>query len=389
MKRNSVLFAIIIFLLGIIYFFIEREEQREYKEAQEKSQLVDFSKLGEIKKVELNDFTIESVGRDRYFNKDKKRFLNTDSVNYLFSQLLKIKVLRKLETTDESMFIPTEAMMISFSFDKGDVKFILGNRTSTGDQFYMKILHDQKSSLILCKKEGAFNIKDPREKKEAAYNHIKGIFSLKESFFVEKRPFRFFETINKVIINSFRNTEFTLNFSKKEIDHDFGFSPRILGEKVESYSSRLKEVNAISVTKNDGLVSTLIGEITVNTYETIKVYRKFGDLNGYFLVLNNYVYEIDSHGFRVIFPHPQDFIDKRIAAEKILLNYSNFSNEDLLLLMSKEAHMISPLYDKEVKRKIFHIRTNKGDYYLDILESDTILYDFSKKIAYHYLETLK
>ena len=387
MKRNLVFIGVILSLLTYIFFFIEKEERNSYEEKKKKEQIINFSKLGSLKSLKTKTFSIKLGEDERYYSQKSNLLLNDEVIDYLFSELLKIKVLRKLDVNDFSLYLPKDPLKLEFSFEKGNLIFYLGNRVEVGAEFYLKIVDQGKESLVLCKKEGAFSTQSEKDKVSAPYNNFKSLISIKDEALYEKRPLKYFQSIKKIALKNFRNSLYSIDLEVSKINYNYKFKTQIIEKKIKRYKENLFKLSAKRIIKEKGSLKDEIGHITVNDIN-LTVFKKFNDEIGYFLQFKDLVFEIDSYFFRSIFAHPQDFIDKKLGAQDIILNNSGFEDKKLMPFLQKDAYMLSPVYELN-KDNLKLIRTDIGDIYLKDAGNEVIFYNSSKMIAYHFLEKLK
>lgn len=387
--KNLKLGSILILLLVFTYFFIEKDDQRKFERAKSQTQITNFKKYGSIKSIKAKNFHITKKGKN--FVNREGIILDEDKVNYLLNELLQLKVQRKIDVKDETLFSSEEGLFLEFSFEKGLVTFNLGNRIKINDHFYMKIIEDTSSYWVEVKKEGTFSLTEGRTQNSAPYLNFRELLSAEGRSFVNLRPFNSVEEIDDIKFNSIRNPEYEIEIDRRIITPLQKGLP-ISKDKIREFPKELGELNAFSVRLVKEKLSEEIGKLSINDHQEFKYYRKYGDKSGYFLEFENLVFEISSEFFRRSLVPVQYFLNKSIDGGAIVKHSDIFKDkiDQLDKILRSEAYMVSIFDESKLdKAGLTKIKFEKTNGYLEILSSEMVYYDKRRGIAFHFLEKLE
>ncbi len=387
--KNITLAGVLVGLLTFTYFFIEKEDQKVRKDFEKKARITDFSKLGAVEHIHSKNFYITRTD-SRYTNKEGL-YLSDDKVNFLLNDLLKIKVQRRLEVSDESLFRSPDGLYIEFQFKKGRVRFELGKRVAVSDHFYMKIIEDKSQYWVEVKKEGSFSLANGRTKKTAPYLNFKELLSLKDQDFYNYLPFEKMGTLNKIVFTSVRNPRYQVDFNMKSIQPLLDKLP-INQKSFEQYKESFVSLKSFFVELKKEELKDSIGSIVVNDQKSFEFFRRYGKKTGYFLQANQHVYEVNSEFYRRSLVPYQYFLNRKIEGGNLVKYPKSLGKIELKLqkLLDSDAYMISRFLPDSLDRSAMssiELENSRG--FLDQLSSETIYYDMDKGIAFHFLSKLQ
>lgn len=342
--KNLSLFILLILALGATYLFEERgNRQREEKEAK-KSSLLDASTMGDIAGIEGVKLNFEKRGQV-YYDKETNLRLREERLDEFFQILsgLKVKTFLNQEEVakvSEGFYIPDPSMKMTFHFEKGQMTFILGKKLEYDQTFYMKVIRDNKSQVVVVSDEspdpGVYENDEQYKKSDAKYRRLQVVFLLTNKYFYDTRVFRDFNyaddkiNFNTIKISTFRNKGYSISFKDSTTNPP---PPKGIGyfdENWVSFHRFLSKLEGKSVyyPANPSLLDEVLSRFEVEDREnrkyTLDVYKKYGEENGYFLKssLDNIIYQLKPEDARYFFVNVQDFWQKNFAPKSKSYNLS-------------------------------------------------------------------
>lgn len=402
--KNLSLFTVLIVAVTVTYFLEERANRKSEAVLEKKLSLIDAEELGEIHAIEGVKLSFEKRGDD-YFAKDSNLKLSKARLEEFFTILsgLKIKSFldqKEVERVGIPNYIPDPSIRMSFIFEKGEMTFILGKKLDYDQSFYMQIIRDNKSQVVIVNDEspdpGVYQSDEEYKKSDAKYQRIQMVFLLTNKYFHDTKVLKDFgyeqDKINfkEITISTFRNKKYTLNFKDSQTIPAIPKGLNYFEENWISFHRVLTNLEGSSLfyPAETSLLNELLSRFEVTDREdrkyTLDVYQKYGDKNGYFLKssLDNIVYQLKPDDARYFFVNVQDFWEKKIVPKAkeydLTLTFFNgkkitvfVSDKDLFKITSKTAgiadNKLRPVYFKQL---IDFIKI-EGDHISDLTEKPT------------------
>lgn len=201
MKRNLILFGILVVLLVLTYVFQEKRAQKEYVEAQVKDRLVNF----DITHLKLPQ--IEAVKKDgKWWSGD--RLLSHNTFKQIEKKLTEIKRIKSI-AGDWNTFFPHP-----FSFEVNHVPWSIGDMSLDKQGFYISI--DKKIFLAVIEGESTHLTHDEHEIESIKLNELVTFLSKNQNELFENQFFRFYSSLpqERAVLSVEGSLPFELDFEK-------------------------------------------------------------------------------------------------------------------------------------------------------------------------------
>jgi hypothetical protein len=443
--KNLVLFLILIIALTATYFFEERGNRINEATQAKKSSLLDAEALGEITAIQGVKLNFEKRG-EFFFDKDNNLQLSQARLNEFFQILsgLKVKTFLNQDEVNKvgvNFYIPDPTMQMKFSFEKGDLTFVLGKKLDYDQSFYMQVTKGTTSQIVIVNDEspdpGVYQTDEEYKKSDAKYKRLQIVFFLTNKYFHDTRVFKDFnytdEKINfkTVSVATFRNKKYSVSFENSTTNPPAPKGILYFEENWLSFHRFLTHLEGKSLyyPGDAKLLSEVLSEFEVTDREgrkyTLDVYKKYADENGYFLKssLNNIIYQIKPEDAQYFFVNVQDFWEKRIAPKEKVYNFnvsffdgksgsvviqdkelfkalpvageSKFTESSIRALEFKrlveffksEGNHVSDLVESPselLKKNILRVQFDKRNLSVILEENEAIIVDFDLKIKIHH-----
>jgi hypothetical protein len=356
--KNISLFAVLIVAVAITYFFEERASRNEEAVLEKKLTLLDTKELGDILAIQGIKLSFEKRGDD-YYDKESNLKLSRARLDEFFTILsgLKIKSFldqKEVERVGIQNYIPDPSMQMSFKFEKGEITFILGKKLEYDQSFYMQIIRDQKSQVVIANDEspdpGVYQNDEQYKKSDAKYQRLQMVFLLTNKYFHDTKVLKDLgyeqDKINfkEITISTFRNKKYTINFKDSVTNPPVPKGLKYLEENWISFHRVLTNLEAkgLIYPGEEALLKEPLSRFEVTDREdrkyTLDVYQKYGEENGYFLKssLDKAIYQLKQEEARYFFVNVQDFWEKKItpSANEYDLTVTFFDGKKLTVFIS-------------------------------------------------------
>lgn len=341
--KNLALFLVLVLALTGTYIFEEKSNRDSKIREDKKSALLDTERLGEIKGIEGIKLNFEKKG-ELYFDKVTGLQLSEARLGEFFQILAGLKVKTFLDQAEVNkvgmnFYIPDPTMKMTFYFEKGAMTFTLGKKLDYDQSFYMEVTKDGVSQVVIVNDEspdpGVYQSDDEYKKSDAKYKRLEVVFLLTNKYFYDTKVFREFkytdERINfkTISIATFRNKKYSVDFEKSQTIPP---PPKGISYYEDNWVSFLEtltklEGKSVYYPADPKLLTEILSEFEVVDREgrkyTLDVYKKYGDLSGYFLktTLDNIVYQLKPEDAQYFFVNVQDFWQKRISPKEKEFNF--------------------------------------------------------------------
>ena len=403
--KNFYFLIILASLITYVYFFEERAGIEKTQHNFKIEQLFDVKSLGELKRIYHKNLSLVKVG-ERYFV-EKDFPVSQKQLDIFFDQLTSIKAKRKI-TKEELLEIPKELLKrdkpieLHVEFSKGALIFELGKKLDFDTTFYMRVKNTKSNEdkWIVANFENAYShqlSKKDTHRSTAPYKQAESLFSLSENFFKEREPFVGLPPLEKLIIKSFRNRVFSVDFNKSSITPSAPKNIEVYKEKISNYK---KSIEGIVAHKSERIktISQPLGEYLLNDKFKISFYRKLNGKNGFFLARDGFAYILSSDQFRELFPPHQSFWQKKIeldnaltildSKERVILVTTRDKRNIWTKILNSEANHISVKGNSVFKHQ-YIIKSGDKKLYARQDESGVSILDNSLNVIFHFLEKIK
>jgi hypothetical protein len=404
--RNLALFGVLIALITYVYFTEERKsiELNKRREAQEK--LFDASNFGKIKEVSAANFLVFEKNNGLFVEKDFE--VNLKNFNTFMDQLLKINVMRiftdeEQKQIDKKLIQREKPARLTMVFENNEITFEIGKKIEFSQDFYLKVTNKKrnKSYWTVARLKESYTVGNQQKdsyRSAQPYNQALSIFNLDADFFKDKNPFDSISPITKVLIQSFRNKEYELNFALKTTEPMPPGNVKINEARVKNYVDTIKQVQFMKILKK-GELDDLVGYLFFDKKKKFTLYRKHNDQKGYYLLADDFVYVLSGQSFRALFAPHQSFWYKRLPAASENIKIENMKDELILKskltdkniwtrLFSREANHVSKQDVKKFNAE-YKLTTGKQTY-LVRQEGGTIeVLDTNQGVIFHFFEEIK
>lgn len=342
--KNLALFILLVIALAGTYIFEERSNKIKEAAEAKKNALLNSEGLGEITSIQGIKLNFERRG-GFYYDKENNMRLREERLNEFFTILggLKVKTFLNQEEVakvGESFYIPDPSMKMTFNFDKGQMTFILGKKLDYDQTFYMQVVRDNKSQIVIVSDEspdpGVYESDDQYKRSDAKFKRLQVVFFLTNKYFYDTRVFKDFsypeDKINfeTIRISTFRNKAYSISFKDSTTKPAPPKGIEYFDENWVSFHQFLSKLEGKSIyyPANPALLDEILSQFEVvdreNRKYTLTVYKKYGEENGYFLKtsLDNIVYQLKPEDAQYFFVNVQDFWRKVIAPKEKSYNLS-------------------------------------------------------------------
>lgn len=310
------MFSVLVSLLGVTYFLTE---VNLFSTNSDSSLSIDRSK--ELKSLIING--------NKFIFENNKGLLHPGQIpvdlrklNGLLEVLGKVEVLRTLELAElteieKNTIEKSFNEKLIFEFKNSRETFILGALQKFDESFYIKHILEKdgvtSTNINIARanipRTQAYNNNKPDSSDR--YKQIKKLFNANKSLLLDLRVFKDLQTISYLEVKNKRNRPFKIDL------HSLTTTPSKLQgieyheKKLRKLEEVLKSLNATNIYAPDNLktleieVSSLFikGEKDFN----LKLFKRFNKREGYFILFNDFVYDLRSRDASIFFSNVQDY----------------------------------------------------------------------------------
>jgi hypothetical protein len=397
--RNLILFLIAISLGTFTYFFQELGDQEKRSTLEAKNRLLDPSELGELLGFKTPNIHILKE-KGIFILSTSRHAINKGSLQKFFDLLGQIKVQRILKDSEyrkekRKDYFPNEIEKFDFSFSTGKVSFLMGKKLSFSRTFYVEVTNPQgiKTQVVAHDPsilEGVYS-DHSAEVTDEKYRRLKSLLFLDSNFFMDKRPFRFWDgkniVIEKMDFNNRRNRSFSLNIMNRTTYPLLPDGIKVKDQSVSQISLKLRSIEGTEIFKkgNKEELKEKIGNYTVfiknGEKYLFEVFNKFNKERGYFLSLNNDpdIYQMSKRDVEFLFYNVQDFWDLRpidkmppvITFNKKVISISDgkqFKTSHQSLKTNHHSfYKLINFLKQEASQYLFRFSPDKGQYLFNLI----------------------
>ncbi len=375
--KNLTLFAILALGLLITYIFEERSNRNSEIAEAKRTELLNTEKMGEIRGIKGIKLSFIKNG-EFFFDTENNLRLSQDRLGEFFQILSGMKVKTflnqaEVEKVGVNFYIPDPSMKMTFQFVKGEMTFILGKKLDYDQSFYMQVIKDNTSQIVIVNDEspdpGTYASDEEYKKSDAKYKRLEILFLLTNKYFYDNRVFKGFnytaDKINfkEISIATFRNRKYSVSFDTTTTNPA---PPKGIGyfeENWVSFHSFLSKLEGkslyypVELNKLDEILSQFNVVDRNGQKYTMDVYKKYGQENGYFLKtsLEDVIYQLRPEDAQYFFVNVQDFWQKRIVPKEkdYNLTVTFFNNEtEMVKVQDRELFKVLPTNSKYTETNI-------------------------------------
>jgi hypothetical protein len=436
-NKNLLLFFILIAALAITYWFEERGNRNAMMTENQRTEILNAEKLGELKSVKGIKLDFDKKG-EQYFARDNGLLLSKPRLDEFFKILAGIKVKTFLKDEDvakvgKAFYIPDEALTLRFQFEKGAISFTLGKKLEYDQTFYMEVEKEGKKQIVIAQDDSAdpnvYNNDKDYQRSEAKYKRLQIVFMLTNLYFYDTRVFKDMypddKTIyfDEVIVSTFRNKKYSLNFKTTTTNPP---APPSLGYFEYNWISFHRmltklEGRTVYTPYEPSALSELLSQLEITDRSGKKiiltVYKKFGELNGYFMTtsFDKILYALKPADAPYFFVNVQDFWNKKIAPREKEFNLTltfvdgksetvKISDKELFKVetpksvrslefkklidfLKVEGDHISEMTEKPsdiLKKNVLRLNFDNRNLSVILEDNDAILVDVDQKLKIHH-----
>lgn len=436
-NKNLILFLVLVAALALTYWFEERGERNAVMTENQRTEILNAEKLGELKAVKGIKLDFEKRG-EQYFARENGLLLSKPRLDEFFKILSGVKVKTFLKEEDvakvgKTFYIPDEALTLRFQFEKGSISFTLGKKLEYDQTFYMEVEKEGKKQIVIAQDESAdpnvYNNDKDYQRSDAKYKRLQIVFMLTNLYFYDARLFKDMYPDEKAInfdeiaISTFRNKKFSLNFKTTTTNPPAPPSLGYFEENWISFHRMLTKLEGRTVyfPYEPSALSEILSQFEITDRGgkkiTLTVYKRFGELNGYFLTssLDKILYALKPADAPYFFVNVQDFWNKKIApkekefnltltfldgkSETVKINDKELFKVDssksvrslefkkLIDFLKVEGDHISEMTEKPseiLKKNVLRLNFDNRNLSVILEDNDAILVDIDQKIKIHH-----
>lgn len=231
MKSTIVLFISAIVLTTIVYFVEEKGSEIQKVANEKKYMLFDPAELGEMRGFSGPNFNVVLEGTN-YFSVNPKKRVDVQNVDAFFNEISGLRVKRvlseeEIKDLDLKLIFPfDEKLFLKFTFEKKNLDFYLGKKLDFDQTFYMKMKDESSEKFVIVEDSRPMDevyLQTEAHRADGKYRKFKALVELDQSFFYDLRLFKrenypLFESIDKIVVESFRNRNFTILVQENSTD---------------------------------------------------------------------------------------------------------------------------------------------------------------------------
>ncbi len=333
--KNFSLLCFLIVAIALTYWFEERGNRNEALLVSQTTDILNTSSIGDLKALKGLKIDFVNEGGD-YFANGNHLALSKARIDELFKILSGLKVKKFISPQDVSkvgraFYIGDDELKMTFIFSKGSLSFTLGKKLPYDQTFYMEIVRDGLSQVAIVSDEspdpGVYQNDKEYQRSEAKYKRLQMVFMLTNVYFYDTRLFKDLYQdesslhFSELTISTFRNKKFTLSFKDTSTNPPAPNGIQYFEENWLSFYKSLAHLEAKTAIApyEISALSDILSQFEIKDRDgrviTLNIYKKFGELNGYFLTstLDKVLYVLKPDDARLFFVNVQDFWKKTLS----------------------------------------------------------------------------
>jgi hypothetical protein len=433
MKKNLILLFACIGLATLAYFVEERGEIDRKAKKEKETRIFDMQKYGELKSFETKRAHL-TFKKQQAFIKKSNNPVDSKKMSFAFDILSKIRLVRILDNNEVTkknrrFFFPTEDDYMIFQFSLRKVKYLIGKKIATQRSFYMEIKKDNQIYHVIAHNPSDVKVALAKEKTnqdDTHYRELKSILGLGDPFFQDMHVFNKTQLAktSEIFFQNKRNRPFRLNLENGYTIPTPPQNVKLNKKKSFDYLENLARVEAIKIYKtfHPSEYYNQLAHISFLDKDqkkwSMKLYSEYNEVKGYYLLLNEVLFEIDKKNINLFMVNSQDFWTKSFTLPAYANAKLQFANEEAVRIQIKDKNKFEVESTDSSKRishkefqKIYNFLKTEADFIsesdkdafrgevrqllrlefekleLSILKTrgEIIVHDKSNNLEYHYL----
>lgn len=378
MRQNLILFLTLSALLLGAYLFEELGDENKKAEEQRKTNLFDMKKYGEVKSFTspLAGIRLKEKGQSVTIKDNWP--VDPERLQEFFQILTGVRAKRilsdeELKGVERKAMFPSEEIVLTFQFEKGEVSFRLGKKLDSDQSFYLEVIEGDKKTIVIAHDVGEMTTVYGREdshRDATKYRRFLTLFYLKDAFFhykhilspVEREKMR---TVREIELDNSRNRKFKLVFegsrtlpapipgieiNEAQFDEFLESFLKLKAEEIVFQSDPGK------LTDHKSKIRFLLDE---DLQTELDIYGSYGNKTGYFLLKNAQIFKLSKESSKPFFENVQFFwnkvpsnaVYKSNAPGRGKLTFAQGESVDFELINGKKFSAVSKTKGRELDNK--------------------------------------
>lgn len=292
--KNSILFLILISLLGVAYYLDQREDVVDLRPKREKGEKVFSLNLNDLREIHLPNTKLKNF-KNQWRVMDVNYSVDRPLLERVINRFNNIHVLKEIKVDKEVLddFFKKQNHFIKLLSFEDNIEVRLGDVSDITGHFYMEIYLNQKKALYLCHDttffQGFYSTEEQANLQR--YLAFKNLVLLKPFDLIQRNIFKDInpKEIASLNISNLRGNDFTLNFINKTTKPVTPKEIRVVNliKSMEMVRDNLKFDSFIKF--EDQILDRLVSEIEVKTVSDefkFELYAMLDRKGGYFLKYN-------------------------------------------------------------------------------------------------------
>ncbi len=333
--KNLLLFCIAIGLATFTYFYEELGSVERKKERELQDSLFDSSKVGRLVGFSTKHVSLVS-DKTLFRDKDSRQLIDQVRINKVFSILSGLKMTRIIPVDkikgNEKLYIPTKDKYFVFHFENGKMKVILGKQLDFSQSFYLKIKTDENEKIVIAHDSSQFEgsyMKQDFHKNSQKYQRLFNLLGLGNSYYFDKHVFpKIFYSkgairLKSIDIDNIRNRHFHYDFEKRTLRPNAPKGIKLNESAILKMAKDFSHLAAESTMlefkeeKLSNLVSTIKIKASKGLKYYLKLYKKYGQIDGYFVLTSqNKLFSLKQLKASIFFSNSQDLWNRALPFPK-------------------------------------------------------------------------
>lgn len=398
MKKTIILFSSLVFLLGVIYYLEEIRDMGFANQVRKTKKIFTAKEIKSATKIKINKIIFFQEENKYYISSGNYR-ADKNRIETLLENLISISVKEEIKIDKNiplEFYFPKESRTIEFINGNNINTITIGAKLRYDRYFYLLYKQKNVAKIYLAYIDQPLlqmSSNNEYRLRKKQFNNFLEIFKVNEEYYYSRLLFNGVTTqINQVKIRNFRSKDLLIDFMKlKTIPKIFG-NLNYDEKKMSSFKQDLLGLESEEVfpIKNISILDNKISEIRVtfeNDIRTIRLYRKFNDLSGYFAAFDNekIIYDLKGENAKIFFVNIQEFWGKSIwntfnndkLIDSIIFSFNFFNEANTLLKaqLKNEFKIHNLTNDKIVPSnisfyKLFDLLKRRADYVSELDKVD-------------------
>ncbi|MCP4912197.1 MAG: hypothetical protein GY909_03680 [Oligoflexia bacterium] len=375
MKKNGILFLILVGLLTFTYFFQELGDIKKVEETKVNQNIVNTELMGDLIELKNSHVTLKR-DKNKVFRTEKNHPVDPRKLSAFLEALSDLRVketIDEINSSNEKDFFPSENNFLEFRFQRGKMKFILGNKLAFNQNFYVKIIENKKVKYVIAENLTAAQTAYRQEEahnNDSRYNKFIQLLNWQAKQFREARVFGqqglAKSELKAIEIKNNRNIPFQIRFNEGSTFPEPPKSVGIYSTMLNIFLEKALKLHGFdSYVREEELsdeVSTLMYILNDNRYYKFTLFKKYGNREGYFFADEKMkvVFEAGKRQAELFFAHVQevwDLIPYRNQEDLSLINIGFGSEERQVALSFGNTFKAKTVGSKDeaVNKSFFHL----------------------------------